>query len=70
MSYFNYHALVKKLIKSKHLIGVSIFRRYKHISPAMVLYFDNHKPLPIREYKWREYFEILNELNIQIKYMD
>ena len=70
MSYFNYHAQVKKLIKSHHLIGVTLYKRYHHISPAMVLYFDNHKPMPIREYKWREYMEILNELNIVIKHAD
>lgn len=70
MSYFNYHAKVKNLIKSNHLIGVTIFKRYHHISPALVLYFDNHKPMPIREYKWREYMDILNELDIEIKYAD
>ena len=68
MSYFNYHAQVRKLIKSKHLIGVTIFQKYNHISPALVLYFDNHKPMPIREYKWREYLEIINELGIKINY--
>ena len=41
MPYFNYHAKCKNLIKSNHLIGVTIFKSYRHISPAMVLYFDN-----------------------------
>jgi len=68
MSYYNYHAQCKKLICSNHLIGASMFKRYKHISPALVLYFDNHKPIPIREYKFPEYVQILNSLNIQIKY--
>ena len=68
MTYYNYHAQCKKLINSHHLIGASMFKRYKHISPALVLYFDNHKPIPIREYKFPEYIELLNSLNINIKY--
>lgn len=70
MSYFNYHAQVKKLITSKHLIGVTIFQKYHHISPALVLYFDNHKPMPIREYKWPEYLKLLSELNVEIKHQN
>lgn len=70
MTYYNYHAKVKNLIKSKHLIGVTIFKKYHHISPALVFYFDNHKPMPIREYKWREYLDILKELNLKINYED
>ena len=68
MPYFNYHAKCKNLIKSNHLIGVTIFKSYRHISPAMVLYFDNQKPLPIREYKWKEYLELIKETSIKIKY--
>ena len=66
MGYYNYHAQIKKLIGGGHLLGVSIFDKYKYIYPAMVLYFDNHKPMPIREYKWNEYFEIFKNLNIEI----
>ena len=66
MRYYNYHAEIKKLISGGHLIGVSLFDRYHHIVPAMVLYFDNHKPMPIREYKWNEYFEYIDNLNINI----
>lgn len=70
MSYYNFHAKCKSLIETNHLIGASLFQRYHHISPALVLYFDNHKPIPIREYKWREYFELLKEFNIEIKNID
>ena len=66
MGYYNYHAQCKKLIKSTHLIGVTILPEYRHIKPAMVFYFDNHKPMPIREYKWNDYFPLLKELNIGI----
>lgn len=66
MGYYNYHAQCKKLIKSNHLLGVTLMQEYKHIKPAMVFYFDNHKPMPIREYRWREYLDLLNQLNIKI----
>lgn len=66
MGYYNYHAQCKKLINSPHLLAVSILPEYKHIKPAMVFYFDNHRPMPIREYKWNEYFDLLKKLNIKI----
>lgn len=59
MSYYNYHAECQKLIKSNHLIGVTYYKKYNHIMPAMVLYFDVHKPMPIREYKWNEYENLI-----------
>ncbi len=75
MPYYNYHAIAKKLIENNHLIAVSIFPEYKNIRPAMVLYFDNHRPIPIREYMWDDYLdkihnkkiEIINEHNIPLK---
>lgn len=75
MPYYNYHAIAKKLIENNHLIAVSVFPEYKNIRPAMVLYFDNHRPIPIREYMWDDYLdkihnkkiEIINENNIPLK---
>lgn len=75
MPYYNYHAIAKRLIENNHLIAVSIFPEYKNIRPAMVLYFDNHRPIPIREYMWDDYLdkihnkkiEIINEHNIPLK---
>ena len=66
MTYYNYHAIAKNLIKANHCIAVSVFSEYKHISPALVLYFDNHKPIPIREYMWHEYLPLIHSLNITI----
>lgn len=63
MSYFNYHAKAKKLITEGHLIDYEIVDSWNNISPALVLYFDNNKPMPIREYRWDEYFKILNTQN-------
>lgn len=57
--YYNYHAKAKQLIIDGHLISYEIVERWNNISPALVLYFDNHKPMPIREYRWDEYRSLL-----------
>ena len=57
--YYNYHAKAKQLINDGHLINYEIVERWNSISPALVLYFDNHKPMPIREYRWDEYRNLL-----------
>lgn len=62
MTYYNYHAMAKRLIETGHLIAASIFNKYHHISPALVLYFDNHRPIPIREYRWDEYLEKVKKI--------
>lgn len=64
--YFNFHAKAKNLIKNGHLIAVSVFKTYHHISPALVLYFDNYKPMPIREYMWNDYLPLIKEQEIKI----
>lgn len=66
MAYYNYHAMAKRLINSGHCFCATIFERYHNIYPALVLYFDNHKPIPIREYRWKEYFTLLEENHINI----
>lgn len=55
--YFNYHAKAKRLIAEGHLINMEIVKRWNAIAPALVLYFDNHKPMPIRQYRWDEYLK-------------
>lgn len=62
MSYFNYHANAKKLINEGHLVDYKIVDSWNKISPALVLYFDNNRPIPIREYMWDDYFKILNDI--------
>ena len=66
MSYYNYHAIAKNLLNSGHCFSVSIFANYHNIKPALVLYFDNHKPIPIREYMWKNYLPIINNLKLKI----
>lgn len=59
MSYFNYHAKAKNLIAEGHLVDYEIVDNWNGIKPALVLYFDNNKPMPIREYRFDEYMELL-----------
>ena len=64
MSYFNFHANVKNLIKSGNCLEVTIFQEYHKIQPAMVFYFKNHKPIPIRFYRWQEYYPLIKQFNL------
>ena len=61
--YYNYHAIAKKLIKDGKLRNFYIVEKYNNISPALVLEFDDekHPIMPIREYRWDEYWELLND---------
>lgn len=58
--YYNYHAQAKQLIADGHLVSYEIVDQWNSIKPALVLYFDNHRPMPIRSYRWDEYFQMLN----------
>ena len=60
MNYFNYHAKAKRLIKDGHLVGYEFVDNWNGIKPALVLYFDEANPMPIREYRWLEYLPLLN----------
>ena len=60
MGYYNYHAVVKKLIFEGELVGYKFMEEYRGIAPALVLYFKNHAPIPIRSYRWEEYLPLLN----------
>lgn len=57
--YFNYHAKIKKLILQEQLTGYEFLDEYNGIKPALVLYFKDDKPMPIRNYKWEEYLPFL-----------
>ena len=60
MAYFNYHAKAQRLIKGGHLIDFEFVAAWGNIAPALVLYFDNNRPMPIREHKFAEYIELIN----------
>lgn len=61
MPYFNYHAKAKNLIETGHLTDYKIVKEWNGIRPALVLYFDNNRPMPIRKHKFDEYMIMLNE---------
>ena len=64
--YFNYHAKAKKLISSGNLINYKIFKNWNGICPALVLFFNNHKPMPIRREKWNDYFKYINNYYLSL----
>ena len=66
MSYYNYHAIAHNLIKNGHCLYAKFEEKHNNISPALVLYFNNHKPMPIRENKFSEYLLLLNYYEINI----
>ena len=49
MAYYNYHAQATKLIETGHCKEGELVNQHNQISPALVLYFDNHNPMPIRQ---------------------
>lgn len=55
--YYNYHAKAKQLIADGHLVDSKIVSSWNNIVPALVLFFDNHRPMPILQYRWEEYEE-------------
>ena len=59
--YYNYHAKAKRLIADGHLTNFQVVPRWNLIAPALVLFFDNNKPMPIRKYRWEEYWELLDK---------
>lgn len=61
MPYYNYHATAKRLIREGRLSGWLICARYRNISPALLLFFDDvrHPVMPIREYRFEEYLPLL-----------
>jgi len=67
MAYFNYHAKAKQLIKQGQLVDFIFCDNYNNIKPAMVLFFYNHKPMPIRQLKWDEYLKLFESLGIDKK---
>ena len=66
MTYYNYHAVAMNLIRSGHCIKAELKEKQNHISPALLLFFDNHKPMPIRQESFGKYFELLKFYKIPI----
>ena len=62
--YFKDHAQIKKLISAGFFVNYKIFNTWNNISPALVLFFYNHKPMPIRKEKWKDYYKYINNYYI------
>ena len=63
--YYNYHAQIKKLILEGKLAGYQFVDEYNGIKPALVLFFDDHRPMPVRDYMWERYIPFL--INVKEK---
>lgn len=66
MAYYSYHATAIKLIKTAHCTRAEFKEKHNLVSPALVLYFDNHKPMPIKQEHFEKYKTILNFYEIPI----
>ena len=65
--YYNYHAHAKSLILNGHCVRAIIKQNYNKICPALLLVFNNHRPMPIRLYHFEEYFILLKNVGIKIE---
>lgn len=63
--YFNYHAKVRKLIKTEHCLGFEIVENYHEIKPCLLLFFDNCHPMPIRVNRFDEYKILLAQCGVE-----
>lgn len=60
--YFNYHAKIRKLLRENDLDYYEIVDKWNSISPALVLHFHSHPPMPVRIDKWGEYLPLLEKI--------
>ena len=58
--YYNYPGIIKQKIKNNELVKVEFVDEYKKIKNVMLLYFKDGSIKPIREYRWLEYFILIN----------
>ena len=65
--YFNYHAKIKNLILEGHASGYEFLEEYHKISPCLLIYFDCHPPMPIREHRFEEYLFLLAKKDVKEK---
>jgi len=60
---YPYHNKIKQRIRNNELIKYEYVDKYKKISPCLLLYFSTEPHVrPIREHRFEEYDNILNEL--------
>ena len=59
--YYNYHAVLRRLIREGKLIDFKRVEKWGKIAPAFVLFFEGHRPMPIREERVPEYMALIAE---------
>ena len=60
---YPYHNKIKQRIKNNELERYEYLDKYKSISPCLLLHFIKEPKIrPIREYRFKEYEAILNNL--------
>ncbi len=59
--YYNYHARIAQLLEGGHLTEYKYLDEYNKISPCLLLFFDNHRPMPVREKHFDRYMELVNK---------
>lgn len=55
--YYSYHANAKKLIREGHLVEARLTK--KGNASVLLLIFDNHRPMPVKEERIAEYAELI-----------
>ena len=60
--YYDYHAVAKKRIREGHLIAARRMDAWGGIKKPLVLFFDDHRPMPIREERIPEYAELISAI--------
>ena len=53
----------KKLIQTGHLVRFEAVKKHNDLSPALVLYFDNHSPIAVSKELWAEYSDVIISSN-------
>jgi len=60
---YPYHNKLKQRIKNNELVRYEYLKKYKDISPCLLLYFETEPYIrPIREPRFKEYEELFKEL--------
>ena len=62
--YFDYHAVAKRAIRNGHFVKKEYVPSWNGIAPALVLFFDDRPPMPIRKERWEEYEALLSEIGL------
>lgn len=65
--YYSYHGMATKLVKEGKLLHYEIVDKWNSISPALVLFFSSHSPMPIRKEKWSEYLYLIEKVSKEKK---